>query len=251
MEFFDDFEWDDYPRRRRRDSENPPRVFPGPPGPMGPRGATGPAGPQGPMGPQGPIGPQGPVGSPGPPGPQGIVGPPGPTGPPGPGSLIPFASGDEIIINTRAGGIAGFPAFIGMGSSGLAQTFLDSPINLENGTKNFAFIVPRSGRITDFSALFSTTSANNFINTTVTISAQLFRSSNGNTFVPLPATLLQLQPYYTGMVVPGTIASGSISRLNQEMNANERLLLVVFATACGTNEIVNVRGNVSAGIVIQ
>ena len=252
MEFFDDFGWDDYPRKKRKDNDRNPRIFPGPPGPVGPRGATGPTGAQGPIGAQGPVGPQGPAGEQGPPGPQGSMGPPGPPGPPGPGSIIPFSSGSEITISTRAGGISGFPALISFGNATIAQVFMDSPLDLSNATNNYSIIMPRQGRITNFSALFSTTSTNDFTDTTVTVSAQLLRGNAiNNIFTPLSTTLLQLQPYYTGLVPAGSISSASLRNLDIVVNANERLQLIVFVTACGKNDIINIRGNVSAGVTIQ
>ncbi|HEY8396217.1 MAG TPA: exosporium glycoprotein BclB-related protein [Bacilli bacterium] len=192
------------------------------------------------------MGPQGPQGEVGPPGPQ------GPTGEPGAGAIIPFSSGNDILINTRSGGVSGVPAFIGFGGSAVSQNFLESPINLSNERSNFAFIVPRTGRLTSFSALFSTSIPHNFTNTTVTVSAQIFRGSTGNNvFLPLPATLLQLQPNYSGMVPTGSIVYASTDNLNIDLNPNDRLLLVVFVNACGQEAVINLRGFVSAGIHIK
>ncbi|MFY9421735.1 MAG: hypothetical protein GX482_01375 [Acholeplasmataceae bacterium] len=191
------------------------------------------------------MGPQGPQGEIGPPG------PPGPSGEPGAGGIIPFSSGTEISIGTRSGGGAGFPAFIGFGASSVSQSFLENPINLAQENTNFAFLIPRAGKLSAFSALFSTSAPHNYVNSTVTVSAQIFRGSAGNNiFLPLSPALV-LQPNYSGMVPAGSIVSASVGNLNIEINPNDRLLLVVFANACGEETQINLCGFVSAGLNIK
>ncbi|MGI6768290.1 MAG: hypothetical protein ACOX43_04215 [Bacilli bacterium] len=60
-----------------------------------------------------------------------------------------------------------------------------------------------------------------------------------------------MQPNYSGMVPVGSIVSASISNLNIDLAPNDRLLLVVFVSACGETAVVNLRGFVSAGINIK
>jgi hypothetical protein len=85
----------------------------------------------------------------------------------------------------------------------------------------------------------------------VTVSAQIFRGSAGNNiFLPLSPALV-LQPNYSGMVPAGSIVSASVGNLNIEINPNDRLLLVVFANACGEETQINLCGFVSAGLNIK
>lgn len=188
----------------------------------------------------------------GPRGRRGPQGEPGQQGQPGLGAIIPFASGKEININTRSGGVPGFPAFIGFGNSADSNNNLGPTIDLTNELTDFAFSIPRDGTITSISAMFSTTTPNNFVDTDVQVNAVLYiGDQTTNNFVPILASLVSLTPVFTGTVPKGTIASGFIDGLNIPIKPQDRLLLVFYAQATGQILVNSIKGHVSAGLAIS
>jgi BclB C-terminal domain-containing protein len=122
----------------------------------------------------------------GPPGPPGSQGPAGPAGASGGGSIIPYASGGPITMTTIAGGLVGTTGLVGFGNSVSNVTLLGGTIDLSDTTIagpliNYAFSVPRAGTIESLAAFFSTTIDLTLIGTTVTVTAQLYRSTTPTT----------------------------------------------------------------------
>lgn len=221
-------------------------------GPIGPQGDQGTPGADGATGPTGPQGPQGPAGGPGPQGPQG---PQGPAGSGGAGAIIPFASGAPIVMTTVLGGLEGSSSVVGFGSSETGLTKLGGNIDLTgaSGTSmNYAFSVPRDGTLTSLSAYFSTTAAMALIGTTVTVTAQLYHSTEpNNTFTPVAGAVVTLSPVLTGLVSLGTYSSGITTGLSIPVTAETRYLLVYSATATGLALVNTVQGYASAGLALQ
>lgn len=237
----------------------------GPAGPVGPAGATGPAGPQGnpgnigPMGIpgiQGPIGPIGLTGANGADGAAGPAGPAGPAGAPGSGAIIPYSSGLPITMTTVLGGLNGTSSIIGFGNSATGITQVGGVIDLTGGpgvNMNYAFSVPRDGTITSLTGFFSSTQAVALVGTTVTVTAQLYRSTTpDNTFVPIPGALVTLAPSLTGILAIGTIENGLTTGLAIPVSAQDRLLLVFTSTVtAGIDQAVTISGYASGGMVVQ
>ncbi|WP_349629775.1 exosporium glycoprotein BclB-related protein, partial [Lysinibacillus sp. D4A1_S13] len=74
---------------------------------------------------------------------------------------------------------------------------------------NFAFSATRSGTITSIAAYFSTTAALALVGSTVTITAQLYRSTvPNNTFTPIPGASVTLDPPFTGILSIGRVSNG-------------------------------------------
>ena len=253
-----------------------PTGMPGPTGPTGPTGATGPQGPQGPQGIQGPTGAtgiqgpqgaQGPTGATGPQGPQGIQGATGVTGLQGPqglqgvaesSAIIPYASGLPVTLTTIAGGLVGTTALVGFGNSANGVSILGGTIDLSGasivaGTPiNMAFSAPRDGTITAISAYFSVTTALSITGTTVTITAQLYRSTTpNNTFTAVPGAVVTLAPALTGLLAIGASSNGLITGLNIPVTSQTRLLLVFSATATGLSLAQTIIGYASGGVAIS
>lgn len=172
-----------------------------------------------------------------------------------PGSIIPFASGSPIFINTVNGGQSGNASLLGFGSAAIDVPLLDGYINLM-GSKlepviNFAFSVPRAGCITSIAAYFSNVVELNLVNSTVNVIAQVFKSTTtNNIFYPIQDTFLVLGPPLTGTVSIGTVCKGASSNLSIDVNIEDRLLLVIFATASGLSLINSIIGYASAGLTI-
>ena len=171
------------------------------------------------------------------------------------GSIIPFASGGPIIMTTVNGGLVGNTSLVGFGSAAIDVPLLDGAINLIGSVIepviNFSFSVPRVGSITSIVAYFSNIADLNLVDTSVTITAQIFRSTaSDNIFNPIPDAILTLGPSLTGIVAIGTVSKGISSNLSIDVNLEDRLLLVFFATASGISLINTITGYVSAGLTI-
>ncbi|WP_391204321.1 exosporium glycoprotein BclB-related protein [Psychrobacillus sp. L4] len=227
----------------------------GPTGANGVTGATGDPGSTGPTGATGATGGTGPTGATGDIGPTGAIGATGATGTAGSGAIIPFASGLPAAMTTILGGLVGTTSLVGFGNSVTGVSVLGGNIDLTGagGTLlNFAFSVPRAGTITSISAYFSTTLALNLIGSTVTITAQLYRSTTpNNTFSPIPGALVTLAPSLTGLISIGQISNGLTTGLSIPVAPQDRLLMVFSAKATGLTLINTVAGYASAGVAIS
>jgi BclB C-terminal domain-containing protein len=116
---------------------------------------------------------------------------------------------------------------------------------------DLAFSVPRNGAITSLAAFFSTTAAVTLSPAvTATIQAQVWRStSSSNIFNPIPGAVVTLAPSLTGLIVIGTIRSGTAT-VNIPVTAGERLIMVFSVTSPGGQASV-VTGVASAGLGIS
>ena len=211
--------------------------------PTGPTGATGPQGPQGIQGATGVTGLQGPQGL------QGVA---------GSSAIIPYASGLPVTLTTIAGGLVGTTALVGFGNSANGVSILGGTIDLSGasivaGTPiNMAFSAPRDGTITAISAYFSVTTALSITGTTVTITAQLYRSTTpNNTFTAVPGAVVTLAPALTGLLAIGASSNGLITGLNIPVTSQTRLLLVFSATATGLSLAQTIIGYASGGVAIS
>lgn len=234
----------------------------GPTGPAGLQGATGATGADGVTGPTGPTGADGvtgPTGATGATGADGATGPTGATGATGAagaGTIIPFASGAPISVTTLVGGLSGTVAALGYGTSGIVPMPVGGEIDLttpDGSQTNYAFVVPRTGKISSLSAFFSSTQAASYLGTTLTIHVQLYKAPVGsNTFTPvLTGNGINLSPL-TGTLSIGSTTTGSSNLVTPvDVAQGERLLLVFSATAAGLSLINALPGYASAGVNID
>lgn len=208
-----------------------------------------------------PTGPTGPTGMPGPTGPTGVTGLQGPQGlqgVAGSSAIIPYASGLPVTLTIIAGGLVGTTALVGFGNSANGVSILGGTIDLSGasivaGTPiNMAFSAPRDGTITAISAYFSVTTALSITGTTVTITAQLYRSTTpNNTFTAVPGAVVTLAPALTGLLAIGASSNGLITGLNIPVTSQTRLLLVFSATATGLSLAQTIIGYASGGVAIS
>lgn len=203
-----------------------------------------------PQGIAGPVGPAGPAGAVGP------AGAPGPVGPAGGGAIIPYASGLPIVMTTVLGGVVGTVSLVGFGNSLPGITLLGGAIDLTGpiagGLLNFAFSVPRAGTITSIAAYFSNLIALDVVDTTITITAQLYQSTTpNNTFTPIPGASVTLAPPLSGALLGvGGISNNIATGLAIPVAPQTRLLMVFSATAAGLTLANTVTGYASAGVTI-
>ncbi|MEK5281820.1 MULTISPECIES: exosporium glycoprotein BclB-related protein [Paenibacillus] len=223
-------------------------------GATGTAGATGATGSAGVTGATGTAGVTGATGA-GVTGATGSAGVTGATGAAGAGAIIPYSSGLPVAMTTVLGGLLNTSSAVGFGSSATNISITGGTIDLTGaaGTLlNFAFSVPRTGTLTSMAAYFSATSSVSLVGSTVTITAQLYRSTTpNNTFTAVPGALVTLSPPLTGLIALGTISSGNTTGLSIPVTVGERLLLVFTSTVtAGIDVATTVAGYASAGVTI-
>ncbi|AWV36872.1 spore surface glycoprotein BclB [Paenibacillus odorifer] len=221
-------------------------------GTAGVTGATGTAGATGATGTAGVTGATGTAGATGATGTAGVT---GATGATGSGAIIPYSSGLPVAMTTVLGGLLNTSSTVGFGSSATNISITGGTIDLTGaaGTLlNFAFSVPRTGTITSMAAYFSATASVSLVGSTVTITAQLYRSTTpNNTFTAVPGALVTLSPALTGLIALGAISSGNTTGLSVPVTVGERLLLVFTSTVtAGIDVATTVAGYASAGVTI-
>ncbi|WP_145046645.1 exosporium glycoprotein BclB-related protein [Paenibacillus xylanexedens] len=227
-------------------------------GTTGVTGATGSAGTTGVTGATGTAGTTGVTGVTGTAGTTGVTGAtgtPGATGAAGSGAIIPYASGLPVALTTVLGGLLNTSSLVGFGNSATGISINGGIIDLTGaaGTLlNFAFSASRAGTITSLAAYFSTTAGLSLVGSTVTITAQLFRSTTpNNTFTAVPGALVTLAPPLTGVLALGTISSGLTTGLSVPVAAGDRLLMVFSASVtAGIDVATTLAGYVSGSLNI-
>ncbi|MEI2280995.1 exosporium glycoprotein BclB-related protein [Paenibacillus polysaccharolyticus] len=218
-------------------------------GVTGATGATGLAGVTGATGATGLAGVTGVTGV------TGLAGVTGATGATGSGAIIPYASGLPASLTTVLGGLLNTSSLVGFGNSASGVTINGGIIDLTGaaGTLlNFAFSASRAGTITSLAAYFSTTAGLSLVGSTVTLTAQLFRSTTpNNTFTAVPGALVTLAPALTGVLSLGTISSGLTTGLSIPVAAGDRLLMVFSASVtAGIDVASTIAGYASGGLTI-
>ncbi|ETT39449.1 hypothetical protein C161_04656, partial [Paenibacillus sp. FSL R5-192] len=230
----------------------------GAPGTTGVTGATGTAGTTGVTGATGTAGTTGVTGATGASGTTGVTGATGTTGATGAsgsGTIIPYASGLPVVLTTVLGGLLNTSSLVGFGNSSTGVSVNGGIIDLTGaaGTLlNFAFSASRAGTITSLAAYFSTTAGLSLVGSTVTLTAQLFRSTTpNNSFTAVPGALVTLAPPLTGILALGTISSGVTTGLSIPVSAGDRLLMVFSASVtAGIDVATTVAGYASGGLTI-
>jgi len=145
-----------------------------------------------------------------------VVGPQGPPGIPGPGTIIPYASGDRFPIANLVGR-SKVISTIGFGSHHEFSSVNDALQNSED-----VFIVPRSGRVRSlYCSVFL--DQNNIVDV-FGVSAELWRSTNGNNFNQFP---FPISATFTG-AIGSSYLNGSINLIIPEpVSAGDNLILVI------------------------
>ncbi|MBE7681209.1 exosporium glycoprotein BclB-related protein [Paenibacillus sp. P13VS] len=233
----------------------------GSPGATGVTGATGTPGSTGVTGATGAPGSTGVTGATGAPGATGVTGATGApgstgaTGAAGAGAIIPYASGLPVSLTTVLGGLLNTSSLVGFGNSASGVSVNGGIIDLTGaaGTLlNFAFSASRAGTITSLAAYFSTTAGLSLVGSTITITAQLFRSTTpNNSFTAVPGAVVTLTPSLTGVLALGTISSGLTTGLSIPVAASDRLLMVFSASVtAGIDVATTLAGYASGGLSI-
>jgi BclB C-terminal domain-containing protein len=75
--------------------------------------------------------------------------------------------------------------------------------------------------------------------------------STSNSFTPISGATVSFVPGFTGVISIGFISTGSVTGLNEAVQAGDRLMLVFSSTATGLSLINTVTGYASAGIEIK
>ena len=185
----------------------------------------------------------------GPPGPQGD---PGPQGEPGIASaIIPYASGDRIVLTADTGNEPGTPVFIAFGDYRILGTALTDPFTLADTALDTAFQMPRAGVLDSIWFTFRVTEEFTPTDGELEVFAQVFIAPNdSNIYTGIPGTLIQLGSTIDGPVTPGTILQGSQDNLNVLIPAGSKLIALVFPVG-NITEPTSLDGTVIGGIAIN
>ena len=195
-----------------------PRGPIGPTGPQGPTGATGPIGPQGPVGPAGatgatgPIGPQGPTGATGATGPIGPQGPIGETGPAGPAGPTGATGATGATGPAGPAGPTGATGPEGPAGASLLSAFTNPTATVATGTA-----IP--------------------LNDVVNFNEESVTHTAGS-----PIVTLEAGNYLVTYGANATSDTPSTAELSLQSDGTE--VDTVTATIVGTNDIVNLKGQI-------
>ncbi|MHB8219892.1 MAG: hypothetical protein ACYDHU_06155 [Acidimicrobiales bacterium] len=237
----------------------------GPVGATGSTGATGPVGATGSTGATGPVGATGATGATGPVGATGATGATGLTGPAGVSNLEASGTGSlttGIIGPTGATGPTGSTGSTGpiqslvLPLSGAVRTAVEATassgsVTIPAVSGGFvAQVVPPGGMtITSISATFANDVAVTLVATTITLEAQVYVSAptTGAAFHPLAGASVPIGTL-TGVVSITHVVGSSVQNLDITVPGGDRAVVVVTASAAGTNLYNTVSGAVSVAI---
>ncbi|OXM17214.1 hypothetical protein [Paenibacillus herberti] len=181
------------------------------------------------------------------------------------GTVLSFTS-NTSPMNLGVDGRSGQPTggvIIGFGfdSRAISVTTNDSSSSIsivlaDNlGGNNYAFSMPRGGTLSSMTASFTLTSPAIFINSPMTVQAQLCRSSPGASpytpFTTIPGAIVPLIPALSGSLSNLT-CEGSLTGLDIPLNPGDRLV-VVFTASSSPNSFANpqnIFGTGSASLTI-
>lgn len=196
-------------------------------------------------------------GATGPTGPGGVTGAAGETGATGEaggggagaGGVIPFASGEPVVLTTVGGGLD-TGAVVAFGASASGVTVSGGAVDLTGApgaVLDMAWIQPRPGTLTSLNAFFSNTAAVALGGVVATVHVQLY-ASGSNLFVPIFGASVDIP--FTGNVVLGTFGQAAVDGLNIPLNEGTRYLLVASLTAVGALGSPALSGYLSGGITV-
>jgi len=170
------------------------------------------------------------------------VGPPGPPGKPGTpgtsggGSFVPFASGLPVRLSTAGTGLEQV-ALLGFGSARGNMPKIGNTVDLRAGpdlNTNMAFTLATDRELRAISGSFCTVDSTQFIDTAVTVNADLYEATPDDTiFRIVPGSNVQLLPSLTGPVAAGRCISGRQDGLRVPLRARFKYMLVFSLKAVG------------------
>ena len=165
-------------------------------------------------------------------------------------TIIPCAPGNVVSLNANNDGSTSNAAALGFKNSNSNIFYTGGNINLSSSI-NFAFSMPGDGNISSVSAQFNNTNFVSVAGSPLYINAQLFNAPVGSNVFTATASQVTLFPFYTGVVLVGSVSSGIATGLNIAVTAQDRLLLVFYAFAPGSFTSYNVQGYASAGVSLE
>lgn len=166
-------------------------------------------------------------------------------------SIIPFASGNPIEMESAPSGISTFASVVSFGNFGFG-TFIDANTVFTVNT-NQSFIMPTDGVITSFSAFFSPTIIEFDLNVDITVWAQLFiappDTTDSREFTAIPGSIINLGTF-TDSFPSNSVNTGVVSDLNFPISEESRLMVVFYSTSTQGALGPRIRGYASAGVSI-
>ena len=167
------------------------------------------------------------------------------------GAIIPYASGDQVLLHIMSGGGYGEGAYLGFGTSFPATENFGSDINLVTEGYSIAFTVPRAGTVTGISADFTVLAAAEHNTGDIFVHALLYRAPAGsNVFSPANNAAVTLAPGVS-TVSQGQLLEGSITT-SVTVAKGDRLIMAFGANNNGGDTVMqgSIRGYASAGLAL-
>lgn len=166
---------------------------------------------------------------------------------PNTGSIIPFASVDQSIIEDIL--LDKFGSALGFGSE-ILLPIINNTINITDNLSE-AFTVPREGNITAISASLNVSSIFSNFTGTVTIRAQVFHAPEGSNIFTGTSTSIDLAPSLIGPLTANQLIFASANTPPVPVSAGDQLLMVFYISSkIITGNFAVISGTASAGINI-
>ncbi len=154
-------------------------------------------------------------------------------------------------LTTIAGGLPGEGGALPLSgvlanAPGIAMT---RTLSTDSTNNYVGQVLPGNETITGITASFQLNQLLSLVGTTVTITAQVFVSSDGGaTYSPLAGTVVTLAPALTGIVASGATSNGTVTGLNIPVPAGDLGMVVFSVSAAGISLIDSVDGTATAGV---
>ncbi|MEG0984000.1 exosporium glycoprotein BclB-related protein [Algoriella sp.] len=162
-------------------------------------------------------------------------------------SVIPLNSINASVATTILGGLIGTSTVLGPGVSKTGISLTGTTLNLLGDANGAAITLPRNCIIRSISFNHYTSAAISLIGSTLSLHLQIYKANAvSNAYEPILNTLVSNE--LTGLISLGHMASNSISNLNIPLAANDKIVVLISATATGLSLINTSTGFVSASI---
>ncbi|MGV0922071.1 exosporium glycoprotein BclB-related protein [Empedobacter falsenii] len=165
-------------------------------------------------------------------------------------SIIPLNSINASVVTTIAGGLVGTSTILGTGISKTGISLTGTTLNLLGDANGAAITLPRNSTIKSISFNYYNNVSLSLLGSTLSLHLQIYKAdATSNTFLPISNTMVTND--LTGTINIGYMASNSLSNLNIPLNANDKIVVLISATASGLTLINTSTGFVSASIGLQ
>lgn len=162
-------------------------------------------------------------------------------------AIIPLNSLNPAVTTTILGGLIGTSTLLGSGISKTGISLTGTTLNLLGDANGVAITIPYNCVIKTISFNYYNSVALSLIGSTLSLHLQIYKASAiSNSYEPISQSTVTNQ--LTGIINIGYTASNSLSNLNIPISANEKIVVLISATATGLSLVNTSTGFVSASI---